>query len=228
MRSNILNELVLIEKNKAYQILNRAADYRTDIQLKITGENKIYSVQLQKIGMRKHFYIREKNHQFDAQTEVTAKIIIENNLYFLKTKIKRNDQSYYFDDFEHLFELVRRKKPRFSIPEKWSQSAVIQGTKTPYELKSAARIVEMSKAGMKLEVKAELPSYEKNQNIKLKFKLFRRGEVEIRAKIIHVKKSKSAGPVIGVQFEDDSALLKNKIQNICDDLAFYFASEATT
>lgn len=228
MRSNILNELAHIEKNKAYQILNRAADYRTDVQVKITGENKIYNVQLQKIGMRKHFYIREKINHFDSQPEVTAKIIIENNLYFLKTKIKKNDQSYYFDDFEHLFELIRRKKPRFSIPEKWSQSAVIQATKTPYELKSAARIVEMSKAGMKLDIKAELPSYEKNQHIKLKFKLFRRGEVELKAKIIHVKKNKSGGPTIGVQFEDESTLLKNKIQNICDDLAFYFASEATT
>lgn len=228
MRSNILNDLAHIEKNKAYQILNRAADYRTEVQVKITGENKIQNVQLQKIGMRKHFYIREKNHHFDSQPEVTVKIIIENNLYFLKTRIKKNENSYYFDDFEHLFELVRRKKPRFTIPDKWAQSAVIQATKTPYELKSAARIVEMSKAGMKLEIKAELPSYEKNQNIKLKFKIFRRGEVEVKAKIIHVKKSKSGGPTVGVQFEDDSNLLKNKIQNICDDLAFYFASEAVT
>lgn len=228
MRSNILNELAHIEKNKAYQILNKAADYRTEVQVKIAGVNKIHNVQLQKIGMRKHFYLREKNFQFDAEPEVTAKIIIENNLYFLKTRIKKNEQSYYFDDFDHLFELIRRKKPRFSIPEKWAQSAVIQGTKTPYELKSAAHIVEMSKAGMKLDIKAELPSYEKNQNIKLKFKLFRRGEVVINAKIIHVKKNKSGGPTIGVQFVDDSALLKNKIQNICDDLAFYFASEAVT
>lgn len=228
MSSSILNDLAHIEKSKAYQILNKAADYRVDIHVKITGENKIHHVQLQKIGMRKHFYIREKNHHFDSQPEVTAKIIIENNLYFLKTRIKKNEQSYYFDDFDHLFELIRRKKPRFSIPEKWSQTAVIQGTKTPYELKSVAHIVEMSKAGMKLDIRAELPSYEKNHHIKLKFKLFRRGEVEVKAKIIHVKKNKSGGPTIGIQFEDESTLLKNKIQNICDDLAFYFASEATT
>ncbi|MEQ1723569.1 MAG: PilZ domain-containing protein [Pseudobdellovibrio sp.] len=223
---SILDELVHIEKSKAYQILNKAADYRTGVQVKLINENKILNVQLQKIGIRKHFYIKDKSELLASQPEVTIKVIAQNNLYFLKTQIKKNEQSYYFDNFDHLYELVRRKKPRFSIPTRWAQSAVIHGTKTPYELKSAVKIIEMSKAGMKLDIKADLPAYEKNQTIKIKFKIFRRGEIALLAKIIHIKKSKTSGPMIGIQFLDESTLLKNKIQNICDDLAFYFASEA--
>lgn len=224
MRS-VLKELDHVERYKSYQILNQIVEFETAVQIKILNESKILNTKLKKIGTRKHFYIVAASDLFEGKPEATIKIIMNNKLYFLKTDIKKVEGDYYFDSYEHLYELVRRKKQRFQIPKNWSQTAIIQSLEGDNKLKSEAIVIDMSKAGMKLNIKPEIPCYVKNQVIKLKFKIFRRAEIQLSAKIVHLKKNSSSGPTIGVQFMDDSILIKNKIQNVCDDLAFFYAAE---
>lgn len=236
---NILQELAQIERYNSYQILHRVISMNTEIQIKIAGKNKIIRSTLKKIGERKHFYLDSPAELFADNPEITIKIIFDTKLFFLKTEIKKFQGGVYFDNYEHMFELIRRKNPRFHIPKEWPQSAyiqisdstVVQPNKIQYielskALKSAAIIAEISKSGMKLNIVAELPRYEKNQVIVLKFKIFRRAEIQLNAKIIHIKKNVAAGPTIGVQFMDESILLKNKIQNVCDDLAFFYTAQS--
>lgn len=223
---SVLDQLVRVERNKAYQILNRVVDSKIVVQIKAENENKILNTTLKKINLRKHFYITARVSTLESKPIVAIKIIIQNKLFFLKTKIKNVDANYYFEDYENFFELVRRRSPRFQLPAHWLQSAVIQSTESIGRLKSPATIVELSKSGMKLNIGPEIPRYEKNQNIKLKFKILQHAEVQIYAKIVYTKKNMSAGPTIGVQLLLDSILLKNKIQNLYEDLAFFYAAEA--
>jgi hypothetical protein len=227
MRS-ILNQLELVDKADALLILNKASDAGLVIQLKMAAEKRIINATLQKSSSKKQFYLGDKFLLLEADSEVTAKIIIENKLFFLKTVVKKFDQGFYFDNFDNLFELIRRKKPRFAIPLQWSQTALIQAADSETDPKVSVFIHEMSAAGMKLEVKTDLPKFEKNQKIRIQFKVFRRAEVLVSAKIIHVTKSKVGGPTIGVEFSEASKLVENKIQNVCDDLAFFYTSEART
>jgi|GEM_PF-7083844 len=221
---SILSELIQVEKDKVYLILNKVVKLGTEVQIKIWGEDKVLSATFKKIGSSKFYYIMTRSSLLENKHEATIKIILLNKLFFLKTDIKKFDESYYFEKYDNFFELVRRKTPRLQIPHHWPQFAIIRAVENKNALKSVAKIIEMSKSGIKLVVGPELPRYEKNQMIKLKFKIFRRGEIELYAKIIHHKNNPEGGPTLGAQFVDDSILIKNKIQNICDDLAFYYAS----
>lgn len=223
--NKVLKELAPVDRYKTYQILNQVMDSSSEIQIKIINDNKILNLKLKRIGQRKHFYLNSISERFENKPEVTFKIIINNKLYFLKTIIKKIEGKFYFDNYDNFFELIRRKKPRFRLPSNWFQSVFIQSEGLANEFKSAANIVEMSKEGMQLKITPEIPRYEKNQSINLKFKVFRRAEIQVNAKIIHVKKHTSGGPTIGVQFIDETILIKNKIQNVCDDLAFFYAAE---
>lgn len=234
---NILKELVQVERYSSYQILQKVIKTNTEIHIKIAEKNRIIKAKLKKIGERRHFYVVAPVDAFHDIPEITAKIIFNGKLYFLKTELKRFQGGVYFESYEHMFELVRRKNPRFQIPEQWPQSAQIQTTDTtiiqPKKvtylelsklLKSVATITEMSKSGMKMNIAAEVPRYDKNQIINIRFKIFRRAEIQILGKIIHLKKNVAAGPTIGVQFMDETILIKNKIQNVCDDLAFFYTA----
>lgn len=234
---DILKELVQVERYNSYQILQNVVNTNTEIHIKISEKNRIIKATLKKIGERKHFYIIAPVDAFLEMPEITAKIIFEGRLYFLKTELKRFQGGVYFENYEHMFELIRRKNPRFLIPAQWPQSAQIQTTVTTVNqpkkgsylehsklLKSEATVLEISKSGIRLSIAAELPRYDKSQIINIKFKIFRRAEIQVLGKIIHLKKNVAAGPTIGVQFMDETILVKNKIQNICDDLAFFYTA----
>lgn len=222
---NILQELIQFNKQQAFEILNKAAAIRAKTQLKITEESKIHNTEIQKKLLKNRFYLPNIKEDIESNTEVTLKIISQNSLYFLKTTLMKYKNTYYFESYENLFELVRRKSPRLQIPKEWSQSAFIQSL-DKNSLRSICRVLDLSETGMKLKVGPQIPRYEKNQIINLKFKIFRRGEIVLRAKVVHLKKAPSGGPIIGVQFADDTKLIKNKIQNIYNDLAFYYVNQA--
>lgn len=237
MRS-ILKDLAQVERYASYQVLHQVIATRTEVQVKIADNSRIIRTTLKKIGERKHFYMTSAPDLFVDRVEVTIKIIIQDKLFFLKTEIKKFQGAVYFDTYENMFELIRRKNPRFHVPKQWPQSAYIQLTdsliiqpkKIQYleltkSLTALATIQEISKSGMKLNIAAEIPRYEKNQTIIIRFKIFRRAEIQVHAKVIHIKKNAETGPTVGVQFMDDSILLKNKIQNICDDLAFFYTAQ---
>ncbi len=236
---DIMQELVQVERYASYRVLHQVVNTNTEILIKIPDKNRIIRATLKKIGERKHFYIVAPTDSFVNNPDITLKIIFDDRLYFLKTALKKFQGGVYFDSYENLFELVRRKNPRFPIPKQWAQSAhlqlqggsVIQPKHINYQdlsktLKSLASISEISKSGMKLNIATELPRYEKGQVVTLNFKIFRRAEIQINAKIVHLKKNVASGPTIGVQFLDSTILLKNKIQNICDDLAFYYTARS--
>ena len=199
---------------------------RIEINFKQQESDKIIKTTLSKNSARKQFYLENKEISFEKAAIVTFKIIVDRKLYFLKTTIKKTNSEYYFENLEHMFELVRRKKPRYIVPDHWVQSARVQAAASPIELKSPATILDVSRSGMRLYVRADLPRYEKNQTINLFFKIYRRAEILVKSRIIYIQHGPDGGgPIIGLEYSDNSILIANKIQNVCDDLAFYWTSE---
>ncbi len=220
------NNLAAVDRNETYQILSRIARGRIEIHLKEQDSEKIVKTTLFKNTARKQFYVENKKLNFDKNNVVTFKIIIDRKLFFLKTTVRKGNQEYFFENFEHMFELVRRKKPRYLIPEHWAQVAKVNAVDAPVDLKSPATILDMSRTGMRLFVRADLPRYQKNQTINLYFKIYRRAEILVKSKIVYVQNDPDGGsPIVGLEFSDNSILIGNKIQNVCDDLAFYWTSE---
>lgn len=223
-----MENLTHIERNEAYQILSRVAAERAEIVFKIKDMAQIYKTVIVKNGARRHFSIESKNVNLEADDEITFKILVHDKLYFLKTKVKKATQYFYFDQLDELFELIRRKKRRFVIPPQWSQSARMQPVTNSGDFKSLVTVLDVSRAGMRLSVKSDIPRYEAGQYVNLYFKIYRRSEVLVKSKVVHVKKSPQGGMTIGLEFADNSILIANKIQNVCDDLAFFYAAAVWT
>lgn len=227
MTPALMDNLSRVDKNLAFLLLTKIANLGIDIHLKGKDSQQIFKSKLTRNPARKIFYISNTSIDFDLDTELTFKLIVDNKLFFLKTIIKKSTTQFYFEAFDGLFELIRRKKPRFPIPESWAQSAKIQALNAPSDLKAPADILDLSRAGIRLVVKPLLPKFEINQKVNLYFKIYRRAEIMIQSKIIYLKKNVEGGPTIGLEFIDSSILTGNKIQNVCDDLAFYYTSEAS-
>jgi len=221
---SILDQLIKLEKSEAFAVLTRAVQSRSALQIKPAGSQKVLNIKLHRSAGQRNFRIISDLAESLAGEEVTVKVILDSRLFFIKSTISYDNHGVFLSGYENFFELVRRRRPRFRIPNNWSQQAVIHALDASYEIKSKAQIIELSAEGMKLAVNPELPRYEKNQNIKVFFKVFRRAEVVVNARVIHVKKNTSSGPTIGVQFAPASNLVRSKIQNVCDDLAFFYAA----
>ena len=223
---SIMENLAKVEKNETLQILNKVANLKVEVSIKTEASEKVHLVRLEKNPVRKLYYIDRPSMVFDPNLDVTFKIILDRRLFFLKTTIKKASEKFYFDSLDEMYELVRRRKPRFGIPQKWVQTAHVQGASNPIELKSPAKIIDLSKAGVRLKVEADLPKYEINQVVNFYFRVHRRSEILVKSKVIYLKNNKEGGPTLGLEFSDNSILIANKIQNVCDDLAFFYAHES--
>jgi hypothetical protein len=220
---SILNNLEKIDKTQALVTLNSVQAAQIPVHLKFADQKKIYSVRLARTGQQKNFRLEDFRSEQLSEAEATLKIVDGERLFFLKTQVRRKDESYYLDGLDNFFELVRRKKPRFRIPAQWSQTAEIQAGGGP---RVQAEVREVSVMGMRLKISPLIPRFEKTQKIKLRFKIYRRAELTVEAEIIHLQKSSEGGPVVGLQFIGVTNLQQSKLQSICDDLAFFYTSEA--
>ncbi len=220
-----MNNLQAVERNEAYQIMSQVAEKEIEIHAKIKDKEQIYKTKLQNNNVRRYFYILNKGIPFTANNEVTFKIIYLNKLFFLKVNVKQISQKYYFDRLTDFFELIRRKKKRLNVPVQWAQSAQIHSHKAALDLKSTAVVLDISKAGIRLHVQADLPRYEIGEQVNLYFKIYRRAEILVKSRVVHVKALTAGGAQLGLEFSDNSILIANKIQNVCDDLAFYYAAQ---
>lgn len=225
MTSPVLDDMLLIDKNIAFQILTRVANSGTEVHIKSKDSSQINKTLISRIPGRRIFYVTNPVLMFEQEEEITFKIIIDGKLFFLKTSLKRAVSQFYFETYSSFFELVRRKKPRYKVPETWSQSASVQGISPHPNLKAPADIIDLSRAGMRLRIRPLLPKFDANQMVNLSFKIYRRAEITVLSKIINLKRNVDGGPTIGIEYAENTILVGNKIQNVCDDLAFFYTSE---
>jgi hypothetical protein len=225
-----LNPLDSFETKKIFALI-RQKDLK--VQCKILDQEKVQSV---------HFVATESSAKinlvfanvvlFDKHESLTFKIKMGTDVYFFRATLRieprRHGPSDYFVHGPFtMYKLMRRKETRFAIPVTWTQEAVIVSPEKKV-LNIPVKILDLSNSGMKILVGVQIPRYEKKQQIQLSFKLNRRTIVAVEGIIRHVRQNKIGGPILGVEFIFNNSLIKNKIQNICDDLAYQVAHNSPT
>lgn len=142
---------------------------------------------------------------------------VETQVYFFKTKVYADDGEVYLKmDFD-IFELKRRRDIRYMVPYEWPQSAaIVLGSKK--DKKMAANIMDLSVSGIKLQLLAQVPEIKIGQKIAFTIKIHRRSIAYLNGTVRHSRRMKNQLPLIGVEINVTSALLKDKLSNVCSDI----------
>lgn len=222
MSADILNFLNEVEPETARKVFSYIRRRDVKVQFKTPSHQKVETVQFLATESANKINLIFKNKFESLDEEITFKIIVGTDVYFFKGKVVSEDKEYYIYGPFKIFKLMRRKSKRFAIPENWLQIGFIVSPQKR-TLNSKIQILEISSTGMRFVVYPQLPLYKKKQQIELNFKIQKRSSITVDAIIMHAKYNKLGGPILGVEFVLDNPLIKNKIQNICDDLAYALA-----
>lgn len=222
MNADILDYLsetdVTIQK-KVFAFIRRR---EVIVQFKTPENQKVETVQFVATESANKINLVFKNDVDLRNQDITFKIKIGTDMYFFKARVVFENRAYFIYGPFKIFKLMRRKNTRFEIPEAWAQGSYILSPQKK-TLNSKIKILEISNTGIRILVYPQLPRYEKKQQIQISLKIQKRAPFFIDGIIKHAKYNKTDGPTLGVEFNLENTLIKNKIQNICDDLAYALA-----
>lgn len=222
MSADITEYLTEVDSDTIKKVFAYIRRRDVKVQFKTASEQKIATVRFLATESTNKINLIFKTDFELLNQEITFKIPIGTDVFFFKSTVVSEDRELYMYGPFQVFKLVRRKATRFVVPADWEQTGHIVSPQKK-TLNSKVNILEISNAGMSMVVIPQLPKYEKNQQIQISFKIHKRSAVVVDGIIKHAKYSKLGGPTIGVEFIFENALTKNKIQNICDDLAYALA-----
>ncbi len=224
--SVVLDYLVKINTDQASKIIDSVVFEKLNIQMKIYGSDTIHLVKLLTTSKKNTYTILYKGKDFDDAITLTFKAELAGRLFFFKIDSIPDSKTLIINRMTSIYELVRRKEPRFRVPINWLQFAMVY-TSSQKNFKALARINELSGSGMKITLNPELPRYEVNQKIKIQFKIHKRAQVSVFGFVRHLKKNKTGGPTLGIEFTEISDLNKLKVLSICDDMSYFYAHRST-
>ena len=209
-----LNELDPLEIKKVFNLI-----WRKNLKIQFTSANnqKVETVSFVATDSVNRVEVVFKDGYKVTEELTSFKIKIGTDVYFFKTKVNFAEGRYFVKGPFKIYKLVRRKNTRYAIPEAWPQSAHILLPERKI-ITSKVKILDISISGAKVLLEAQIPKYEKKQKIQFCFRIQRRPTIMIDATIMHIKQNENSGPTLGIEFDEISTLIKNKIQNICDDL----------
>lgn len=222
MSADILNFLNEVDAETVRKVFSYIRRRDVKVQFKTPDSHKVETVQFLATESAHKINLVFKNKFELVNDEITFKIIVGTDVYFFKGKVIRENKDYYVYGPFKIFKLMRRKSTRFAIPENWLQVGFIIAPQKR-TLNSKIQLLEISSTGMRFLVYPQLPLYKKKQKIELNFKIQKRSAITVDAIIMHAKYNKLGGPILGVEFILKNQLIKNKIQNICDDLSYALA-----
>jgi len=223
MSADILSYLAEVDINTVKKIFAFIRRRDLNVQFKIPDQEKIATARfLATESSNKINLVFKKDFEPSEKDELTFKIQIATDIYFFKAKVIEEVGRYFVIGPFRIFKLMRRKNTRFEIPVTWSQNSYILSPQKR-TLNSKVEVLEISTSGARISVYPQLPKYEKKQHIQISLRFQKRAAFTIDAVIKHAKYQKLGGPILGVEFIFENALLQNKIQNICDDLAYALA-----
>jgi hypothetical protein len=223
--SVVLDYLVKISAEQAAKIVEKIAHEKLIVQMKIFGSDDVHAVKLYPSLKKQHYIVQFKGNNFDENMSLTFKVDLGLKLYFFKTEGQVDSKTIILNKSVYIYELVRWCEPRYKVPSSWQQFAIIFSS-AQKNFKSLAKISEISYSGMRLTLTPDLPRFELNQKVKIQFKIYKRAQVAVLGTVRHLRKNKSGGPTLGIEFNEMSELVKGKIQNICDDIGYHQAHHA--
>jgi PilZ domain len=216
--------LVKLPKNQHLEFFEKAFTPSSKINMKIFGSEDVLAVRMRPNADDHIYTVQFKGDTFSADTLLTFKIEINLQIYFFKAKAIENTKSIVFDKKSDIYELIRRKETRYKLPKEWAQACMFINTEAK-NARAVADIIEISASGMMVMLSSSASIFEPGQKIKLQFTIYRRSQLVLNATIKHSRKKLRSGSVVGIEFDDVSSILQSKIQNILDDLIFYYAAK---
>lgn len=217
MKTDVMSNLLEVSPEEGNMVLISIRNKDIKLKFKNEGSSQIESAQITASALPKKFFLLVPSNFNRSDKPVTFKIQLGTDIYFFKTLVNTDGKYFFINLPFSIFKLIRRDKTRFVIPSGWMQTgAIMLLDKNLYT--SKVKWLDLSLSGIKVLVVGDLTGFEKMQHVKINFKIHRRSEIQVFGFVRHITKHKAKGQIVGIQFVNQSKLIQNKIQNLCDDL----------
>ena len=172
----------------------------------------------------KKIYITPDPSSFELpiDKEYSIKFNIGTEVYFIKTSFKIQLNRVYIDMNTKVIQLKRRKEPRYLIPKNWTQTASV--LVTPTEI-IKCNVADVSNSGIRFEVLGNHPDYKRDDFVKIKFQIHKRGEVVTNAVIRFVLKRANASTLLGLEFIEISNTNQARVSGVVSDIQMHISTQ---
>ena len=161
-----------------------------------------------------------KDQSLPTDREISFKFHVGTETYFMKTFIKAHLNRYYFDMNSKVIQLKRRREPRYFVPKKWNQTASLLVN----SLKSiSCTVVDLSLSGIRFEIsgKQQIPVYQRDDIVSIKFQIHKRAEVSATAIVRFVLNKPDKSVVIGLEFAKITDVQSARVASLVQDILLF-------
>jgi hypothetical protein len=196
--------------------LREASSHKSPLIFKIDESAHPVKVLIDTFVDKKIFVIPEpRDFKIPLEKDFSIKFNIGTEVYFLKTSFKESDNRVYFDMSTKVIQLKRRKEPRYLIPKSWSQSAAIV---TGSNEQIRCTVADISNSGIRFEILEPHPEFTRDDLIKIKFQIHKRGEVQTAATVKFVLNRPNAPTLLGLEFHELANSNQNRVTGVVHDI----------
>lgn len=215
--SHALEHISKLKPAESQDVLTRGLREKLVVACTVNEELKVYDLSFYGELKKDRIVLSSKRWLELKNKSCAFSMRVDTQVYFFKTKVYADENEVYLKNDFDIFELKRRRDIRYIIPYEWPQNAaLIIGSKK--DKKMAANIIDMSISGIKLQLLAQIPEIKIGQKIAFTIKIHRRSIAYLNGTVRHSRRVKNQLPLIGVEIEVTSELLKDKLNNICSDI----------
>lgn len=215
--SHALEHIHKLKPTETTEVLTRGLRDKLVVACTVNDELKVYDLSFYG-ELKKDRIVLSSKRWLELKNKICAfSMKVDTQVYFFKAKVYADENEVYLKTDFDIFELKRRKDIRYKIPYEWPQNAaIIIGSKK--DKKMAANILDLSNSGVKLQLLGQIPEIKVAQRIAFTIKIHRRSIAYLNGIVRYSKRVKNQLPVIGVEIDIVSELLKDKLNNICSDI----------
>ncbi len=212
--------LVELDEKESLVVLQQSFLLKTDLVVKPENDPTAYKTIIS--GFLDTKVILDTEH-FDRLAEAkgiaTIKFSVGAEIYFVKTLLTQFQNKICFSKNIKVVHLKRRKEPRYVIPTKWNQLAHVWDLET--KSKMDARVLDISKSGIKFEIKEPKFSFQKEKIARIQFQIYKRAEVVCDAEVRFFAIGKTSTALMGMSLVLVTENQKSRIESIIEDLILY-------
>jgi len=221
--SNSAEFLVELEEKDSLQVMRKCVDMYSDLIIKFEGDSQAYTAKIKRCENDNVFletsFVEVLMKNLDVN--VSIKFFIGTEVYFIKTKLITIDDQFCFSEKSKIIQLKRRKEERHNLPDKWSQFAAVWSIQL--KIKNDARIIDISYSGIRFELSELTIPVEKNDQIRIQFKVNKRSEVVCDALVRFKLKKPNGSIILGLEFSRIQDSQRSRIRSVVDDIVSYNA-----
>lgn len=212
--------LVELDEKESLMVLQQSFLLKTDLVIKPEADPIAYKTVIS--GFLDTKVILDTEHYdrlAEAKGVVTIKFLVGTELYFVKTFLTQFQNKISFSKNVKVVHLKRRREPRYVIPSKWNQFAHVWDLET--KGKMDARVLDISKSGIKFEILDPKFSFQKEKIARIQFQIYKRAEVVCDAEVRFFAIGKTGSALMGMSLFLVTENQKSRIDSIIEDLILF-------